>query len=303
MRNYKTFILIILMSVGTLIAQTQYAVLPVRSMGIDRVTTQTVDMLLRQEIVKETRAELISQNRTAEVSGEELCMDLDCAVAIGSELEADKVVTATMSKLGSKIVVQFMLFDVGKNRTILADNVIAKNIDDLEMVIIRIAKSIARETPIDKSAEVGAIVRNEEKSLTRRRARRYTGFSFGYLFPQEGYRNKTDKRFTTDLRLGYELTNTAVGAFFGYREGFATNIYLSYLLTRTDICPYIGGALGFHWVYHENDKRSDGFELTASTGLRLFRTYNFQVMVNLDYIYTLNDFDDQALVLTIGLLK
>ncbi len=307
MKSIQLIIIVILLFAGQLIANVNYAVFPVRATGVDNDTAETVDMLLRQEIIKETGGEIVGKNRTIEVAGYEICMELECAVEAGIKLNADKVVTSSLSKLGNKIVVQFMLFDVAGNKTILADNVVSKNVDDLEMVIVRIAKSIAQEIPIKKSAEVGAIVKNEEKSLTRRRAKRFTGFSFGYMFPLNGYDDKKDEIFTADLRMGFEMSNTAVGAQFAIRKGFATNIYVHYLMSRKDICPYVGGALGFHWVYHDddldNDERTDGFELTASTGLRLFRTYNFQVVINLDYIYTLNDFDDQAFVLTIGLLK
>lgn len=307
MKLNQLIIMLALIFTVQLSASTQYAIFPVKAMGVDDVTTQTVDLLLRQEIIKETGGELIGKNRTSEVAGEDVCMELECAIAAGIELNADKVVTSSLSKLGNKIVVQFMLFDVAGNNTILADNVIAKNVDDLEMVIKRIAKSIAQELPIEKSAEVGAIVKNEEKSLTRRRAKRFTGLSFGYLFPVDGYGGKTEELFSADLRMGFEMTNTAVGALFAIRNGFATNVYVHYLMSRKDVCPYVGGALGFHWVHHgerhDEDMRTDGFEFTGSTGLRLFRTYNFQVVINLDYIYTLNDFDDQALVFAIGLLK
>jgi len=232
-------------------------------------------------------------------------MDLDCAVDIGIKLNARKVVSTNLSKLGNKVVVQFMLFDVNENRTILADNVVSKNLDDLEMVIKRIAISIAHEKQIEETAEVGAIVKNENKSITRRRAKRYAGLSFGYLFPIEGYNSDLEKVLTVDFRAGYEMTNTAVGALFAIRQGFATNIYIHYLMTKTDICPYIGGAFGFHWIGHNDNfkKRGDGFEITGSAGLRLFRTYNFQVVINCDYTYTFNEYDEQALVLTFGILK
>jgi len=303
MNMRKILILGSLILISQLLSADYYAVLPVYSIGIDAYTTQTVNMLLRQNIAKETGKEIISQSRTDAAAGGKFCMDAECALEIGQELNAIKVVSSSLSKLGKKIVVQFMLFDVENNRTILTDNVVSENIDDLEMVIKRISISIARETPIEKSAEVGAIVKNEEKSLTRRQAKRFAGFSFGYLFPTEGYDGNTEESFTADFRTGYEITNTAVGALFAIRKGFATNIYISYLMTRKDICPYLGGALGFHWVNHKSGNRSDGFELTASSGLRLFRTYNFQVIINLDYIYTFNDFKDQALVFTVGLLK
>ena len=90
-----------------------------------------------------------------------------------------------------------------------------------------------------------------------------------------------------DLRIEYELEEYAVGMMLGARKGIAMNIYSSYLFTKTDICPFFGGAFGFHWVSHnyynewydKNNKDEDGFEFTVRTGLRAFRTYNFQILL------------------------
>ena len=48
--------------------------------------------------------------------------------------------------------------------------------------------------------------------------------------------------------------------------------------------------------------RSDGIELSANTGIRVLHTYNFQMIFNLEFIYTMNDYNDRAVVFTIGIL-
>jgi hypothetical protein len=70
--------------------------------------------------------------------------------------------------------------------------------------------------------------------------------------------------------------------------------------------------LGFHWVSHEFDyydyytereKRGDGIEVLISGGVLAFGTYDFRVLLNVDYSVTFNDYDDRALVLTIGIMR
>ncbi|MBN1541257.1 hypothetical protein JW992_03855, partial [candidate division KSB1 bacterium] len=133
------------------------------------------------------------------------------------------------------------------------------------------------------------------------------------LYPKSGY-DRDDRSFAMDFRTGYEAPDFAAGMLFGLRKGFATHVYLDYLLTRTDICPYIGGSFGFHWVSHDDDdapengdhkqdKKGDGFEVGVQAGLRIFRTWNFEVLINAEYLYTFNDYDDQAVIFTVGLLK
>ena len=50
------------------------------------------------------------------------------------------------------------------------------------------------------------------------------------------------------------------------------------------------------------EKRGNGFEVTANAGFTAFQTYNFHIIVNFAYLYTLNDYNDKAFVFTIGLL-
>ncbi len=92
------------------------------------------------------------------------------------------------------------------------------------------------------------------------------------------------------------------------------DLYGQYLSSASDNSPYIGTAFGFHWVSHNSDydfvlgqvldanKQSHGFEILLSSGLRLFRTQRFTVVLNLEYLLTFNDFNDREIVFTIWLL-
>ena len=167
------------------------------------------------------------------------------------------------------------------SKKILSETTSALSIEDLENVMNRIALSVARGEPLNQTAELGTITEKEKIPELRRGAERMAGFSFGYLFPQSGY-DGFEKSFTFEFRAGFEMPETALGMLLAIRKGFAANIYGDYLFTKTDVCPYIGGAFGFHWVSHNTssyiadyspdqnsyyysnnkDKQSDGFELT-----------------------------------------
>ena len=288
------------------------AILPVQFLGIDYITAQTVELLLRQEIGKLIDIEIVSENETRQAAGDVPCADVACAVDIGQRLGANYAVFCNLSRLGEKIVIQYGLADVALSKKLIMDNTTSETIEDLEVVTRRVAKSIVEQKPLEQTAEIGAITEKETIIPRRRRARSINGFSIGYLYPQQGY-DGHDRAFSIDYRRGYEMDRIAVGAQFAIRDGFAFNIYTSYLITKTDFCPYVGGAFGFHWVAHDDnyenddvnvgdDPKGDGFEFTINTGIRGFRTYNFQVLLNFDYAFTLNDYDDEAIVFTIGLL-
>lgn len=316
-KSFLTILLFILFYQTVLFGQNQVlkniAILPFNAVGVDPVFVQSTETILRLELKRLGDVDVIPEKQIIQSLPEEICVDADCALKIGKELSASHVLICNLSALGEKIIVYFSIVDVDSARIVLNDQTTASNIEDLDVVMKRIAMSILTNEPIEKNAEVGAITQNETKIPLRRGSRKFIGFSFGYLYPQNGYDN-SQRSFCMDFRTGYEMNNFTVGMLLAARKGFAMNVFSSYLFSKKDICPYAGGAFGFHWVshndyydgdYYYNDnknKKSDGFELTVNGGVRIFRTYNFQIITNIAYSYTFNDYDDRALIFTIGLL-
>lgn len=313
--------LMLVISIATLFILTQapgqdrgsarIVILPLSGNGIDPVTIETTESILRTEIGKQSSMDIVSGKKTKEALGDTPCSESECAIGVGQTLGATQVLGCRLSALGEKIIVQYFLVDVPARKQILIDQATAAGAEDLDVLMKRLAKSVVDLAPISKSAEVGQILATEATEPQRRATRKNFGFSFGYLYPQHGYDNG-DRSFIVDSRFDYEIDDYAVGMLVGIRKGFAMNLYGSYLLSRQDLCPYFGGGLGFHWVSHQStptyfntptkDLRGDGFELSASTGIRLLHTYSFQMIFNLEFIYTLNDYDDRAVVFTIGIL-
>lgn len=290
------------------------AILPFHSPGLDEITLKSAESLLRLEIRKLNQLEVLAEKDVEQVLSGEICVEVPCAVEIGNKLQVDQVVFCKLMTLGQKIIVEFTLVDVLNQKIILMDKLSTTNVEDLDVVMKRVALSVVRRESSEKSAQVDLITEKETETPRRRGSRKFTGFSFGYLYPQKGY-DDVDRSFTIDFRTGAEISDFAIGMQMAIRKGFAMNIFSHYLFTKRDFCPYLGGAFGFHWVSHEEyiieengywretNKRGDGFELIANGGLLAFRTYNIQIIINLAYSYTLNDYDDQAIVFTLGLIR
>lgn len=279
-------------------------ILPLRSNGVDSISTETAQSILRTEIGKISTMDIISEARTKEALQGAPCSEQDCAIDIGKKLGASQVVGCQLSALGEKVVVQYFLIEVDSGRRRLIDQFTAATTGDLDMVMKRLARSVVSGQPIEKTVEVGTVMPEEGTEPLRRSTNKNVGFSFGYLYPQAGYDNN-ERSFVVDARFDYELQDYAAGLMIGIHHGFAMNLYGSFLMSRSDFCPYLGGAFGFHWVAHDNtrdDKKGDGFELTAHTGIRVLHTYNFQMIFDLSFIATLNDYNDRAIVFTLGIL-
>ena len=288
------------------------AILPFHAIGVDEISVQTAESILRLEIGRLSTMDIVSEKRIVQTLGNDTCVDLNCAVEIGKNLEADQVVICILASLGEKVIVQFLLVNVPTRETVIDDRITASYVEDLDVVMKRIATSIVKNESAEKTAELGVITEQETQTPRRRAARKFAGFSFGYLYPQNGY-DDADRSFTMDFQTGAEIQNYAIGMQLFLRKGFGVNIFTSYLFSKKDICPYLGGAFGFHWVshshyydyyyYEQEKKKEDGFEFNINSGVRLFHTYNLQLLINLGYSFTFSDYSDQGIIFTLGLLR
>lgn len=291
--------------------------LPIISKGIDEASVQTAESILRMELSNEKSIDLISEKKTLAVIGDEDCVDEECAKLVGEKLSAEQVLICKLSPLGEKLIVQYNLVQTSSGSNILSERATATSLEDLDAVMKRVAISVAKQSPFNTNQEVGNIVKQETIVPLSQAARFNFGCGFGYLFPSDGYDNDKKKSFTINAYFDYEVKDYAVGLMLGARKGFAINLYGNYLFSKTDVCPYVGGALGFHWVsehnpyfdydpyyynYSSEEKDEDGIELGIQGGIRLLHTYNVQIFIQAEYIMTFNDYNDKAFVFTIGLL-
>ena len=291
-------------------------ILPFHSMGVEAAAVQSAESILRQEMGRLSVWDLVSVRRMATALDSAFEFDPHYASAAGQKLGADKVVLCQLSSLGSKIIVQYMLYDRVDSRLVTQDRLTSASVEDLDTVMKRMALTLVEQVPFQETAQVGLITEQESRGSLRRGANKFAGFSFGYLFPLSGY-DEVDRSFAMDFRMGNEFENFSVGMQLYLRKGFGVNIFSSYLLSKKDVCPYIGGGLGFHWVSHQthyvddtqwngdgsqDEKKGDGFEMVLNMGLRLFHTYKVQILLNGAFSFTFNDYEDTGFTFTIGLI-
>lgn len=296
-------------------AQERLAVLPLMGSGIDASTQETTHLLLVSEISKLKKYEVISKSEIEAHAWDRGCAESACAVEIGRRANAQKVVYGSLNKLGEKIILQYYLVDVSTGETLLSDDLSAMRVENLDQVVKRVALSIVQQIPAAKTVEVGLVTEQESQETNTRKANSSYGVAWGYLYPQKGYDDR-DPVFVWDFRSIYEMRHIAVDAVMGFRQGFALNLGILYIPSLKDFSPFVGAGIGFHGVSHkqyyedpiyyeygENEKTSDGFELLFKGGLLAFRTYDFRVVATVEYSMTFNDYNDRAIVLTLGIMR
>lgn len=296
-----------------LCAQDRLAVLPLKGTGVDASTQETVYQLLVSEITQLKKYEVVPKSEILPLVAEGGCMEAACAVEIGSQVKASKVVYGSLNRLGEKIIFQYSVVDVHSGKIVLSDELSALQVEDLDQVSKRVAASVVQETPVEKTVEVGLVTEQETQEARSRKANSTWGVAFGYIYPQKGYDNE-DRVFVWDFRSFYELKHVTVDAVLGARKGVALNIGFLYMMSPKDFSPFVGAGLGFHAVSHEpvydpdaynneSNETSDGFEFLFKGGFLTFRTYDFRVVATVEYSLTLNDYHDRGIVVTIGIMR
>lgn len=297
-------------------AQEKLALLRFTGNGVDAPTRSTVRQLLISEIGRFKKYELISEVALDSLPGATECAEVGCALEIGRQSGAHRVVCGSLNRLGEKIILKYDLVDVVSGATVLADDISAMRVEDLDVVCKRVAASVVSGVPTTETLVVGQVTEQESREENTRKANSSWGIGFGYLYPQKGYDEK-DNIFIWDFRSVYEMNHLAVDAILGFRQGIALNIGFLYLPGRKDFTPFVGGGLGFHAVSHEypvfydgygdsyytEEQSSDGFEVIVKGGLMAFRTYDFRVVATLEYCWTFNDENDRAIGLTFGIMR
>jgi TolB-like protein len=295
-------------------AEERLAVLPLAGSGVDVSTQETTYLLLVSEISKLKKYDVISKTEIEALVGDRGCEELACAIEIGKQANATKVVYGSLNKLGEKVILQYTLADVSTGQTLISDDLSAMQVEDLDQVVKRVAMSIVQQTPVDKTVQVGLVTEQESQEAKTRKANTSTGIAWGYLYPQKGYDDR-EPVFVWDFRSVYELRHIAVDAVMGLRQGFAMNVSVLYVPGLKDFSPFAGAGVGFHGVSHEqyyngynyspdgSNKKQDGFEFVIKGGLLAFRTYDFRVVATVEYTMTFNDYNDRAIVLTLGVMR
>ncbi|MBP7460959.1 MAG: hypothetical protein KBA26_06685 [Candidatus Delongbacteria bacterium] len=286
-------------------AKSRLCIFPFQAVGVDSVSVRTSSLLLRQALEKNGAWELLVPAVKSDPSSD--WFNLSGIVSLARHYKGDLALNVSFSRLGEKIIVSYRLIDVNGDSILISDQATATTVDDLDVVMDRVSRSIISRRPFSAGTELGLVTDQESQAFKTRQALLYGGLNFGYLFPQAGFDQERKRSFCLDIISTYESKGHLVYGMAAVRKGFALTLGYSYMLNSAhDFSPYIGTGFGFHWIGHDNDRhdhrRGDGFEIIAKTGFMAYRTYNFRIMINLDWSYVFNDYDDQSLVLTIGLL-
>lgn len=289
---WVAIIVLILSSAAGAAGKAKIVVFRFEPIGVDETTAKIATELLR--------GELSSGDVFYAVVGEEVCKTPEEAAQLARGMEAEKAVIGSLSGLGEKIIVRASLVDTKTGNVEFEDQLVSTTVDDLDMVMKRLALGLAKKKKHPETAEVEAIIEKETEEPRRRKTFFSTGSTVGYLFPTGNSFGGSGSMVTFEGLGWYETPDFTAETVVGTSiSGDAGYIYWDFgllrFLSRSDLAPFVGGDLGMHWLTAGDfDESGDGLGLSAVGGIVGFRTYDFRLILKGKYTVVFAEINDQS---------
>jgi len=307
----------ILLTASRACGQTGTLLLPFHTVGVSDTTAMVARDLLAGELEGRGVAVLGRSFHAELPHGDQGCDEVECALSLARERQAAQVIYGSLSRLREKVIVRVRALRVGDSTPYYSDQLSAMTEEDLDTVMRRVAEGIASGRADSERATVESVTRAESETPRRRAGRSGIGLRAGFIFPDgDSYGGER----LTSLRLVYKfegrkfliestaLLGIAWGG--GSVEWMPLDIFVGRMFGKGDLSGYIGGGLGMRYVHVEQDvgcgdclpgttcyctysKSQGATTLSADLGggVLAFRTYSYQIVVDLRYHYVFEEFE------------
>jgi hypothetical protein len=291
--------------------------LPLRTVGVSDTTATVARDILAGELESRGLSMLGRGSVPALPSGPRACDEVDCALSLARERQAAQVIFGSLSRLGEKVIVRVRALRVGDTAPYYTDQLSALTEEDLDTIMQRIAEGIAEGRANSARATVESVTRAETETPRRRAGRSGVGLRAGFIFP-DGDSYGGDR--LTSLRLvykfegrGFLIESTALLGL-AWRDGSIewtpVDIFAGRIFGKGDLSGYLGGGLGMCSLHLEREvgcpecvpgtqcacthtvsEAATTLSADLGGGLLAFRTYGYQIVVDLRYHYVFEEFD------------
>jgi TolB-like protein len=278
------------------------AVFEFQGIGVEKKNLTTiVSDLLRDELSKCPNYRVISKEVMIVVLGDTLTVkDIDDVKTKSDTLKAKLAVIGRITQLGTKTILSVSLINVRNKVTIFTDKLTSSNIDDLEIVIPRLAKALCKMEKAKSNVTVETVTEEEAKPKRRRSSYFTGGMLLGYFFPL----GDEKKMYFNSVYL-YEMPYYMVEATLDFFSLFPLPRYVTFCIYRflnlEDFSPFIGGGVGTEEYETEEYKYAHHFLIKGGIGFVAFRTFDFHFILNVRYKFIFTEELKHGIMLNFGL--
>jgi hypothetical protein len=186
--------------------------------------------------------------------------DRESANKIAIQKNCTKFLLAEFTRLGENVITAFKLYDVNNESPVWSDRLKAKNPDDFDPIIQRVARNIGTKHKATNDDDIYTVTEQETKNPKKKGVTSYWGVKIIGSLPL----NPSEAKM--DAGLGVSIMYDAKNLLFGF-DGTMTNLSESddkvslvdltlsayYAFNTSNISPYAGGGLSYSWRKNNHD--------------------------------------------------
>jgi hypothetical protein len=153
-------------------AQTAWGVTSHAADASDAAVTSTLRDLLVNEL-----SELLAQSGAQARALPAECQDVSCARGASQVAGAAVAVHMSVHRLGQKYIVSASAVDVGSGASRISQRMDSRRVEELDLVIKRLAVALVTREPVEEGAELETITESEGRAPVRRRVDQFLFFT------------------------------------------------------------------------------------------------------------------------------
>ena len=230
--------------------------------------------------------------------------DRESANKIAKEKNCTKFILAEFTRLGENVITAFKLYDVNNESPVWSDRLKAKNPDDFDPIIQRVAKNIGTNKKATNDNDIYTVTEQETKNPKKKGVTSYWGGKIVGSLPLNPSEAKMDAGLgafvlydAKDLIFGFDWTMNNLGNDDDRTTLIDLTLSVFYAFTTTNISPFAGGGLSYSMrythsyryssynnsYYGDDEHETNGLSLQLGGGLLFNRASRVMFIAQVNY--------------------
>ena len=272
MNCIKTLLAATLALAASIYAAERVYLAPFNMVGLNEDFATAAEKLMNAYIEDNGRYVLVNHAEDDSVKAG----DRETANKIAAQKNCTKFITAEFTRLGENVITSFKLYDVNNESPVWSDRLKARNPDDFDPIIQRVARNIGSKKKATDDSDIYSVTEQETKNPKKKGVSSYWGAKIMGALPLNPSEAKMDAGLgffvlydARDLLFGLEWTSSNLGEDDNKTTLVDLSLSVYYPFLTTNITPYAGGGLAYSWRSNNTLDRYGDSSAKTKSGLSL----------------------------------
>ena len=260
MNCFKTFFVAALAFAVSIYATERVYLAPFSMVGLNEDFGIAAEKLMNAYIDDNGRYVLVNYTEDDSVK----VGDRESANKLAKDKNCTKFILAEFTRLGENVITSFKLYDVNNETPVWSDRLKAKNPDDFDPIIQRVAKNIGTKRKATNDDDIYTVTEQETKNPKKKGVTSYWGGKIVGSLPLNPSEAKMDAGLgafvlydAKELLFGFDWSMSNLGDTDDRTTLIDLTLSAFYAFNTSNISPFAGGGLSYS-MRTNNDRRIDG---------------------------------------------